>query len=391
MPALTIAFSEQEVQEELERIAGEHVQRKQYDIAVAAYERLAAEYPESKWLGNILLLAALCYRELAQPERETEILQRFLVECPDHPQTPAVHRALERVSPHYSAQVVPTGEIAAVIEQLQGRVAAVSAALQQMQENSSQVEQVAKSVDQLSRRIAAIEVAAPAGLISDSPEGTEVSPNEMLGSVVQDLSVEAEALRQRVDNSLEALTREIAEFRAQSRLTRFSWTFAGVAVLVSLLSLIFVVGSQEGFLFKRTQTAAQPTRALRAQAAYPSAKRPGAKRPLPGVTAAKVTMPKAAARSAHKNGLEVPSTQVKAGSQSLSKTKSSVPPQLPKAAKLSAQHVTIYTVKSGDTLWEICKKQTGSASPKTLDKIAALNNLSPPYDLREGDSLRLPQ
>jgi nucleoid-associated protein YgaU len=198
-----------------------------------------------------------------------------------------------------------------------------------------------------------------------------------------------------VDNSLEALTREIAEFRAQSGLTRFSWTFAGVAVLVSLLSLIFVVGSQEGFLFKRTQTAAQPTRALRAQAAYLTAERPGLERSLPGVTALKVATPKAAARaaarSAHKNGLEVPSTQVKAGSQNLSKTKSSVHPQLPKAAKLSAQHITVYTVKAGDTLWEICKKQTGSASPKTLDRIAALNNLSPPYDLREGDSLRLPQ
>jgi nucleoid-associated protein YgaU len=390
MPELTIAFSEQEVQEELERIAGEHVQRKQYDIAVAAYERLAAEYPESKWLGNILLLAALCYRELAQPERETEILQRFLVQCPNHPQTPAAQRALERVNVHYSEQV-PTGDFAAVIEQLQGRVAAVSAALQQLQEKSSQVDQVAKSVDQLSKRIAAIEVAAPAGLLSDSPEGTEVSPNEMLGSVVQDLSAEAEALRQRVDNSLEALTREIAEFREQSGLTRFSWTFAGVAVLVSLLSLIFVVGSQEGFLFKRTQTAAQPTRALRAQAAYLAAERPGLERSLPGVTALKVAAPKTAARSANKNDLAVPSTQVKARSKSLSKTKSSVHPELPKAARLSEKRVTVYTVKSGDTLWEICKKQTGSASPKTLDKIAALNNLSPPYALRAGDSLRLPQ
>jgi len=390
MPALTIAFSEQEVQEELERIAGEHVQRKQYDIAVAAYERLAAEYPESKWLGNTLLLAALCYRELAQPERETEILQRFLVECPDHPQTPAVHRALERVNAPYSEQV-PTGDFAAVIEQLQGRVTAVSAALQQMQKDQSRVEQVAMTVDHLSKRLGALELSEIGGLLGAAPEGAEVTPIEMLGSVVQDLSAEAEALRQRVDNSLKALTREIAEFRAQSRLTRFSWTFAGVAVFISLISLILVMATLNLSTSKRTQTAAQPTRALRAQTAYLAAERPGLERSLPGGTALKVATPKAAARSALKNGLDEQATLAKSEKRNLSKTNPPLRPPTAKTAKLSEKRGSVYTVKAGDTLWEICKKQTGSASPKTLDKIAALNNLSPPYDLREGDSLRLPQ
>jgi len=48
-------------------------------------------------------------------------------------------------------------------------------------------------------------------------------------------------------------------------------------------------------------------------------------------------------------------------------------------------HFYIYTVKSGDTLWEIAKK-----SRKYIHFIAKLNNLSPPYLLRPGQKLLIP-
>jgi nucleoid-associated protein YgaU len=63
------------------------------------------------------------------------------------------------------------------------------------------------------------------------------------------------------------------------------------------------------------------------------------------------------------------------------------PPPAPPAAAPSAPAGS-YTVKSGDTLWLIAKRQLGDSG--RVAEIARLNGLQEPYRLRVGDKLKLP-
>jgi len=47
-----------------------------------------------------------------------------------------------------------------------------------------------------------------------------------------------------------------------------------------------------------------------------------------------------------------------------------------------------YTVKQGDTLWVIAKRELGDA--RRIKEIADLNGLKEPFRLRIGDKIRLP-
>jgi len=69
--------------------------------------------------------------------------------------------------------------------------------------------------------------------------------------------------------------------------------------------------------------------------------------------------------------------------------KSAAPVQAPAASGSATRPFRIYTVQPGDTLWKICRNQTGGAG--SLEKIAAMNGLSEPYTLHPGRTLRLPR
>jgi nucleoid-associated protein YgaU len=48
----------------------------------------------------------------------------------------------------------------------------------------------------------------------------------------------------------------------------------------------------------------------------------------------------------------------------------------------------VYVVKPGDTLWSVSKNALGSG--RAVERIAAINGLAPPYNVRPGQRLRLP-
>jgi LysM repeat protein len=65
------------------------------------------------------------------------------------------------------------------------------------------------------------------------------------------------------------------------------------------------------------------------------------------------------------------------------------PPAPPAPAAAPSARGGAYTVKSGDTLWTIAKRQLGDA--RRVNEIAALNGLKEPYRLRVGEKLKLPK
>jgi len=415
MAGPTVEFSEQEVQAELERISTEHFQRKEFDAA-AACERLAAEYPESKWLGNVLLLAASCYRELGQPEDEMRTLQRLLANCPNHPQVSAAHHALEKLRAGNGMHVLAEDQSAVLeaVEVLEKRVGAAFDAVEGIKQSQSKVEQLSLAVHLLSKRMEEIDSAADEGQSSAESKSSQVKPVELMTAVVQDLSAEVQAQRKSVESRLRELDVRIAEMRSHSSVIHSLRNMAGAALLGSLLSLVVVIGLDDDIRTNNAQRTPQLASAARAPTLRPSAKRSGPQKPVPAAVKTRAAAAEArsqaearqqaAARVAPTSQPLPQSAQVSsatrasqrsAASQSSSREPVKTKPsagrrtQARVGSKPPTQRVRTYTVKPGDTLWSICKSQASGS--KAVDKIAAMNGLSPPYALRPGRTLRIPQ
>lgn len=403
MAGPTVEFSEQEVQAELERISTEHFQRKEFNAA-AACERLAAEYPESKWLGNVLLLAASCYRELGQPEDEMRTLQRLLANCPNHPQVSAAHHALEKLRAGNGMHVLAEDQSAVLeaVEVLEKRVGAAFDAVEGIKQSQSKVEQLSLAVHLLSKRMEEIDSAADEGQSSAESKSSQVKPVELMTAVVQDLSAEVQAQRKSVESRLRELDVRIAEMRSHSSVIHSLRNMAGAALLGSLLSLVVVIGLDDDIRTNNAQRTPQLASAARAPTLRPSAKRSGPRRPI-----ATVIEKTAAAQKAHlqpearasRSSQPLPQSAQVSSATRASQSSSREPVKMKPSAgrrtqarvgsKPPTQRVRIYTVKPGDTLWSICKSQASGS--KAVDKIAAMNGLSPPYALRPGRTLRIPQ
>jgi nucleoid-associated protein YgaU len=413
MPGAAVEFSEQEVQAELERINTEHFQRKELDVAAASCERLAAEYPESKWLGNVLLLAASCYRELGHAEDERRTLQRFLGNCPNHPQVSAARRVLEKLQASSGMHVLAEDQSAVVeaVESLEKRVGAAFDALEGIRQSQTMIAELSVAVDRLTKRVEEIDSAADQAASTAESEATQVKPVELMTAVVQDLSAEVQAQRKSVESRLRELDVRIAEMRSHSGLIHSLRNMAGAALLGSLLSLAVVVGLHDDIRTNSAQGTLQPASVARAPTLRPSARRSGPQKPVPAAVKTRAAAAEArsqaearqqaAARVAPSSHPPLPSAQVSsatrasqrsAASQSSNrepvKTKPTAQPQARVSSKPPTQRVHTYTVKPGDTLWSICKNQAGGG--KAVEKIAAMNGLSPPYAMRPGRTLRLP-
>jgi cobalt-zinc-cadmium efflux system outer membrane protein len=61
----------------------------------------------------------------------------------------------------------------------------------------------------------------------------------------------------------------------------------------------------------------------------------------------------------------------------------------PATAPALDEHARAYTVRAGDTLFGIAARELGNG--KQWQEIATLNDLAPPYVIKEGDQIRLPQ
>jgi nucleoid-associated protein YgaU len=427
MAGPTVRFSEQEVQAELERINTEHFQRKELDVAAAACERLAAEYPESKWLGNVLLVAASCYRELGHAEDERRTLQCLVANCPNHPQVSAARRALEKLQASSGMHVLAEDQPAVfeAVEALEKRVGVAFDALEGIRQSQSKVEQLSVAVGLLAKRIEEIDSAGDEAQSGADTKASQVKPVELMTAVVQDLSAEVQAQRKSVEGRLRELDARIAEMRSHSGLIHSIRNMAGAALLGSLLSLAVVVGLHDDIRTNSAQGTSLPASAARAPTLPPSAKpsgtpfdraslRPSRAAPSIGVRprqpVAKVVEKTAAAQKARlrpeaqatrtsqplqqsaqassANRASQRSAAPQSGNREPVKTKPTAQPQARVSSKPPIQRVHTYTVKSGDTLWSICKNQAGGG--KAVEKIAAMNGLRPPYALRPGRTLRLP-
>jgi nucleoid-associated protein YgaU len=391
---LTVQFSEQDVQAELERIAAEHVQRNEWDAAAAACEQLAADYPESKWLGNALLMAAACYRELGQPAGEMRALERFLASCPDHPQAPAARRALQTLQAREGMHGV-AAEHSAAIESLEKRVGAVIEAIESVKQSQSTVEQLSAAVDHLTRRLEEIDSTGSSVLSSTIGGGAQPTTIELLNAVVQDVNAETEAQRQRMETRLGELDRRIAEVSGRSVLIRSARNMATAALLGSLLSLMVIIDLYDNVQGGSGPRTLQPAHMARALPVHPSHKTPSG----PGKAIARVVIDTVAAQDPRlQTATPVPQTkhalpqsppQVSTANHDDGSKRLDPKLALRAASRPPAPRFHFYTVKPSDTLWGICKKEVGSG--KALEKIAAINGLSPPYNLRPGRTLRFPE
>lgn len=79
-----------------------------------------------------------------------------------------------------------------------------------------------------------------------------------------------------------------------------------------------------------------------------------------------------------------PTTQSQSASSSSTTQKAVVEEKRPIADKKTPKS---YTVKKGDTLWAICKKELGDGSK--FNEIAKLNNISNPNVIKEGQVIKL--
>jgi len=364
MAGLLVEFSEQAVQAELDRIAREHVQREEYEAAAAACERLAGEYPESKWLGNVLLLAASCYRELGRPEAETGTLQRFLDSCPDHPRAPTARQALEKLQARHGTPTLPP-DLAATVAGLEGRIGAALEALEGLQQSRSRVEQLSATVDRLEKRFEGIDSIAASGLSSTGADGTEIKAIEVLEAVAEDLGAEAKAQRQSEESRLHKFDQRIAELRTHSGVIRSVRNVAVVSLFGSLLSLAVATGLFNEMRSRSAPSPMQPAGLMRAGTVRASARPSGPEDSVSRVTPAS------------------------AASHGMAGKKSAAPVQAAAASGSSTRPFRMYTVQPGDTLWKICRNQTGGTG--SLEKIAVMNGLREPYTLHPGRTLRLPR
>ena len=332
--ALVSGFSEETVQAELDRIRTEHVEQGQFALAAAACERLAAAHAESKWLGNILLVAASCYRELGMTAEEIAALDTFLSACPQHVQAPMARHTLESLKVTDSLK-----------ESAHQAVKVVEDALAQLRADH---EQLAATVQALAERVD--------DLTCSMGDPAAPTAAELAHALAQDMNQEVAAQRERLEQGLAQLD------RSPGRLSRLTLGAAAAALVCSLLAL--------GLPLARPPAPAPAAVPVHRQAAVKPSMRITRTYPAP-VTHAVVPATK-------------PQPPAPAKPEPRPETKASASSAVP-----SAPAADSYVVQPGDTLWSIGARTLGNG--KTAQRIATANGLAAPYRLQPGQTLRIPR
>jgi len=337
--ALVSDFSEQTVQTELDRIRSEHVEQGQVALAAAACERLATTHPESKWLGNVLLVAASCYRELGMSTEEVRSLETFLAACPQHVQAPMARHTLESLKAADSLKA----SAQQAVQDLEQALAQLRADHEQL---AAAVQALAERVDDLTCSMAG--PGAP-------------SAAELAHAFAQDMNQEVGAQRERLEQRLAQLD------RGPGRLSRLTLGVAATALVCSLVAL--------GLPPSRLSAPAPAAVSAHRQTAVPK----------PAVRITRRERP----------ALAVPKP-IPVAPMLAPAAKPEPPAQPAPAPKPAAQSATLarpaadsYVVQPGDTLWSIGARTLGNG--KAGERIAAANGLEPPYRLHPGQTLRLPR
>jgi len=78
------SFSEQEVQQRVERIGRDLVEKELYAEAIEEYKELVRAYPGSRWAANALMGIAECFHHLGQTDEELSTLEAIAEQFPDH-------------------------------------------------------------------------------------------------------------------------------------------------------------------------------------------------------------------------------------------------------------------------------------------------------------------
>jgi len=393
-PRVDNCFSEESVQAELQVIRAEYFGRGEFDQAAAACQRLAAEYTESKWLGEVLLLEAACYRELARPEDEMRVLERFVAAFPDHPQCVAARRALEALRASRGVQAAPA-ERSAAIESLEKRIQTLTDALEVMRDKqtafdyqlSGTVQRLTERVEDLASRDSALSVAA------DS-DGSVPTAIELMNAIVQDTHAENEAQWKKMETQLHEIESRLAELTRHKSALNPLKSMVASALLASLLSTMIGVALYDSIHSGSVRPATATHLAnFGAMPARRVVRAHSAKEPPAAQVAAALVIPKPASHAAGQPAQAVRECATPAALSSRHEPAARQPrraaPAPPRAEKAARAGGGSYTVKPGDTLWSISKKTLGTGG--AVDRIAAANGLTPPYNVRPGQLLRLPR
>jgi len=381
-------FSEQGVQAELERIRRDYVDQGDLVTAAAACRSLVATYPESKWLGNILLLAAACYHQLGQGEEEIATLRAFLESCPGHVQTPTIQRRLEVLQTEHALQNATSVHLEAI-----GRLEARLEALEQ--------------------RLAALEQAS-----EQSPAAAELAH-----AFAEDMNRQVAEQRAHMEREISHLHRRLGAVPAPAW---FSRAVAAATIAALTLSVLGLLGAY------RRPLPAVGTASV--QAAPRPAKHAPKPRPTATITPVQVCrLPYAGrARETGEESLQsaartpgpldtVPkptpsASNLNASRPAISQPMATAKPKPPAAQTTAARPVGVaampaaalpkpaaspakpapkptaprtYRVQAGDTLWSISTRITGNGHQ--VARIAAANGLVAPYNVRPGQVLVIPR
>ena len=394
MAAVETYFAEESVQAELQRIRTEHFRREQYEEAAAACERLAADYAESKWLGEVLLLQAACYRELARPEDEMRALERFVAECPNHPQSSAARRALETLQAGHSMQAA-AADRSAHIESLEKRVQALADTMESMGGKQAALDhQLSVAVARLTERVQDLDSRERALTLAADSDGAVPTAIELMNAVVQDMRAENEAQWQKMASQLHEMEKRLGEVaRHKSVLTPLKAMVAS-ALLASLLSVmigIAVYDDVRGGVMRAALVQGVPRQGAGLASRVVKAAR-AQKLSAPKVVIARIVAPKPRLHAAGEPGTAGRSTIKSSAAPNTHPAAAKHPPArrpaVQEASQPSKRTGGVYVVKPGDTLWSVSKNALGNG--KAVERIAAINGLAPPYNVRPGQRLRLP-
>jgi len=387
-------FSERAVQDELERIRTERLERGEFEQAAQSCEALIQKFPESKWVGNAFLMTARCYHELGRGDDEARTLEAFLAAFPQHVQAVTIRRALEELQRRYEEQV-QDGAHPAALRDVEGRLQRLYEGLHDLKQRQEHLEDLSRAVSSLADQVD--ELKAKAQLLAADIEGESGEPTvlELVNALIQDLRTEVDTQRKRTDARLVAMNSSVDELKTRFKAAmRVLWA-AVAAALVAFGILIGAFFQSEPPASKSRQVSKE--RAVRTTAVrvkiVPRKTRPASVPRDEAVAARKnASLPQAQVASPPRSDVK-PAGKPEAKPAPAPAPASAKPTKTPAPAKQAAAPTQpaarAYTVKPGDTLWGICTKVLGNT--RSVDKVIAMNGLKgPDYNLRPGQTLHLP-
>ena len=109
-----LSFSEQEVQQRVEHIGRDLVEKELYAEAIEEYKELIRAYPQSRWAANALMGIAECFHHLGQSDEELQTLEAIAEQFPDHVTAKRAQAAM-RLLRGPEAMAAPSQEAAAAV------------------------------------------------------------------------------------------------------------------------------------------------------------------------------------------------------------------------------------------------------------------------------------